>query len=142
MQIDVGFVLDRRNLTADEARALIGGLRELWARPLPRVVFVDRAKALIEQGELARGISLLLHDAEHQPGSAGPCARRARSRHDATEVVREHHKRSSRLFLRGTPDRLSGADPAPRGAGVLTVHKEVESIAALGRPDLHPLRRP
>ncbi|MGF1510855.1 MAG: DUF3857 domain-containing protein [Myxococcota bacterium] len=75
---DVGFVLDRRRMTADETRSLVGGLRQLWSLPVPRVVFRDVASEAISAGRLSEGFRALAAGAEEQP-SAGSFLRLARS---------------------------------------------------------------
>ncbi|MEM1023609.1 MAG: DUF3857 domain-containing protein [Myxococcota bacterium] len=60
---DVTFAMDERRVGAQEIRALIGGLRELWAQPVPRVVFDDVALAALDEGEVVPGLRRLVDDA-------------------------------------------------------------------------------
>jgi len=60
---DVTFAMDERRVKADEVRALIGGLRELWSQPVPRVVFDDVAVAALESGDVLAGLQRLVDDA-------------------------------------------------------------------------------
>lgn len=131
-RVDLGFVIDARTLTPDEARAMVGGLRELWGQPLPRLVFEDTAQRALDRGELARGLELLHRDAQ-RPGSAGPL-RLASALLDAHLGQAAH--RWARLAVERAPD-----DPATLAeASRILEHDELGERFAAGFPRADALR--
>ncbi len=101
--VDLGFVLDQRRMTADEARVLVGGLRELWAQPVPRLEFEDLAHTDFAADRVKAGMERLIRDAS-APGAAGPL-RLARALMDEHLGVAAH--RWARMAVDRAPD-----DPA------------------------------
>jgi tetratricopeptide (TPR) repeat protein len=125
-RVDLGFALDRRRLSADEARALVGGLRELWSKPLPRIVFVDRAQVALQKGQLAEGFARLHRDAQ-APGSAGPIRL-------ATALLDEHLGRAAHRWARIAVERAPEDPSTLAEASRILEHDELGQRFGPGFP--------
>jgi tetratricopeptide (TPR) repeat protein len=122
IRVDVGFALDRSRITAEEARALVGGLRQLWSKPVPRLEFEDRPTQLIQDGKVREGLELLVAEAESAPAGAAPALRLARSLLEA------------KLGSAAGRWAMRAADARPDDIATLIEASEVLTHDPLGRP--------